>query len=121
MKGKISPAKVILAGAAWRTLGSRRAAGTLIEALSGDDEQNRMLAGMSLVKAGARSVELIERKVASGEAPPALVRLLPDLDQPRSRELLRKIAIEESGELADAARQCLAQLDRIDALSGKGG
>ncbi len=45
-----SSLKVIGAGIAWRTLG--RSGQALIEAFQHGDEQDRTLAGMSLVKAG---------------------------------------------------------------------
>lgn len=119
MKTQISQLRVLLAGVSWRTFGGRRAGEILIEVLSGDDEQKRMLAGMALVKAGERTFDLIERKATSGEATAGLIRLLPDLDSPRARALLRQIAAGESGELSDTARQCLDQLQRMDALNGR--
>lgn len=121
VKKKVAPAKVFFAGMIWRSLGARDAADTLLQALSGDDEQNRMLAGMSLVKAGGRSLDVIEKKIAAGEATPSIVRLLPDLGGPRARALLDEIACGEPGELADTARQCLELLDRIDSLGSENG
>lgn len=106
---------VIRAGVAWRAFGSDGAGVTLLEAVSGDDEQERMLAGMSLVKAGERSVALIEQAHASGRATVPMVRILADLGGLRARRLLTEIA-EEPGPLADAAADSLDLLDRIDAL-----
>ena len=80
MSEGISPLRVIAAGASWRMFGSRRAGSTLLRAMSADNEQNRMLAGMSLVKAGQRSFDLIEEKVKAGEAAAPVIRLLPDID-----------------------------------------
>ena len=51
-------ANLIRAGFAWRTFGSSGAGVTLLNAVAGDDEQERMLAGMALVKAGERSLDL---------------------------------------------------------------
>lgn len=79
MKRELSAARILLAGVMWRTFGTRRSGETLLSAMAGDNEQNRMLAGMSLVKAGERSEKLIEKKVETGEAPPPVVRLLDDL------------------------------------------
>ena len=84
--------------------------------MSGESEQNRMLAGMSLVKAGQRSFDLIEKKIAAGEAPPPLVRLLPDIDALKSRPVLDQLACRESGELQETAKQCIDLLDRIEAI-----
>ena len=96
--------------------GSRRAAETLLAAMSGDDEQNQVLAGMSLIKAGQRSFDLIQEKIEAGEANARVVQLLADIDPQRARPLLEEIACTESGELTDTARECIDLLDRIDAL-----
>ncbi len=102
------------AGAAWRIFGSRKSAEKLLEAMDGDDEQNRMIAGMSLVKAGKRSVDLIEEKIEAGQATPPVVRLLPDLDGPRTRRIMVRILADGPDELREAARQCIDLLDRMD-------
>ena len=65
-KQRRSPFRIILAGISWRLFGSRRAAETLLEAMSGDDEQNRMLAGMWLLKKPARCCDLISSKFDAG-------------------------------------------------------
>lgn len=104
------------AGASWRMFGSRRAAEILLQAMSGDDEQSRMLAGISLVRAGQRSFELIEKKVEAGEASAPAIRLLPDINGSQARAVLGKIAAGGSGEMRLAARECIDLLDRMDAL-----
>jgi hypothetical protein len=91
--------------------GSRRAGEKLIAAMAADDEQNRMLAGMSLVKAGQRSFDFIAEKVDGGEATPAVVRLLSDIDGARARTVLDKLVAGDSVALADAAQQCIDNLD----------
>lgn len=113
---RMSPFRVIAAGTTWRWFGSQRAAETLLKAASGNDEQNRMLAGISLVKAGQRSFDLIEDKVEAGQASPSLVQLLTDIDSVRARDLLQKIATGEPGEVAETARECIELLDRMDAV-----
>ena len=120
MNQRISPFRIIAAGAAWRVFGSRRAAETLLQAMSGDDEQSRMLAGMSLVKGGQRSFELIKEKVEAGAASAPVIRLLPDINGAKARSVLRKIAAGEPGELKDAAKECIDLLDRMDALEPDG-
>ncbi len=116
MNQRITPFRIMAAGASWRMFGSRRAAETLLQAMTGDDEQSRMLAGMSLVKAGQRSFELIERKVEAGEASAPIIRLLPDIGGAKARAVLAKIAAGEAGELKETARECIDLLDRMDAL-----
>lgn len=116
MTQRISPLRVMAAGASWRMFGSRRAAEILLQAMSGDDEQSRMLAGISLVRAGQRSFELIEKKVEAGEASAPAIRLLPDINGSQARAVLGKIAAGGSGEMRLAARECIDLLDRMDAL-----
>ncbi len=111
--GTSSSVRVLAAGASWRLFGSARAGETLLDAVAGKDEQNRMLAGISLVKAGRRSLELIEEKIAAGEATPSVIRLLPDIAGEQARELLESIAAGESGGEADAAAESIELLDRI--------
>ena len=114
--GTSSSVKVLAAGASWRLFGAAQAGETLLDAVSGEDEQNRMLAGISLVKAGQRSLDLIESKIAAGEATAPVIRLLPDIAGERSRVLLEQVAAGEPGREADAANECIALLDRIKKL-----
>jgi len=115
----ISPFRVMAAGTSWRLFGSRRAAETLLQAMSADDEQNQMLAGMSLVKAGQRSFDLIQNRIEAGQASAHIVRLLPDIDTKRARPVLEKIVRGEPGEMSDTARECIELLDRIDRMEGE--
>ena len=112
-------ANLIRAGFAWRTFGSSGAGATLLDAMAGDDEQERMLAGMSLVKAGDRSLDLISSAYASGNATPQLIRLVADIGGPRARPMLTEMAAEP-GPLADTASDSLDLLDRIDSLDERG-
>jgi hypothetical protein len=108
-------ANLIRAGFAWRAFGWSGAGATLLEAVAGGGEQERMLAGMSLVKAGERSLDLIEEAYTSGNATPQMARLVADIGGPRSRPMLAAMA-SEAGPLADAATESLNLLDRIDRL-----
>ena len=114
--GTSSSIRVLAAGASWRLFGSVRAGETLLDAVAGDDEQNRMLAGISLVKAGQRSFDLIEEKIATGQATAPVIRLLPDIGGERARALLQQIAAGKPGGEADAATECIELLDRIKKL-----
>jgi len=106
---------LIRAGLSWRAFGSSGAGATLLDAMAGDDEQERMLAGMSLVKAGDRSLDLIGEAYTSGTATPQMVRMVADIGGPRARPMLTEMAAEP-GALADAASDSLDLLDRIDSL-----
>jgi Flp pilus assembly protein TadB len=113
--GLRSSLNVIGAGMGWRTVGLPSWGATLLRAFATGDEQDRMLAGMSLVKAGERSIDLIERAVASGTAPPSAVRLIADIGGERARASLREIAATP-GAYAGAAQEGLDQLARADAV-----
>lgn len=110
-----SSLKVIGAGVAWRALGAESAGDGLLRAFASDDEQERALAGMSLVKAGERSIDLIEKARSEGRLTPSLVRLLADIGGPRSRVLLAELAAG-SGPVAEAAVESLELLDQIESL-----
>lgn len=107
--------KVIGAGIAWRTVGNQSAGKELLKAFRSDDEQSRNLAGISLVKAGDRSVDLIEKAKTRGRLTPELVRLLADIRGPKSEALLTELAAGK-GPLADAATESLELLEQIDQL-----
>ena len=106
---------MIGAGLAWRTVGSDSAGYALLEAFSGDDEQEKMLAGISLVKAGERSIGLIEKADQTGRLTPEVVRLLADIGGPRSRALLGDLS-GSAGPVGTAARESLQVLDQIEDL-----
>ena len=108
-------ANLIRAGLAWRAFGSSGAGATLLDAVAGSDEQERMLAGMSLVKAGERSLDLIDGAYSSGNATPQMIRLVADIGGPRARPMLTEMAATP-GLLAHAATDSLDLLDRIDRL-----
>ena len=75
-----------------------------------------MLAGISLLKAGQRSFDLICDRIEAGEATAELVRLLPDIGGERARPLLETLASRNAGEVSAAARESVELLDRIRKL-----
>lgn len=107
--------KVMGSGLTWRSLGSAAAGRHLLDAVGGDDEQERVLAGMALVRAGDRSVDLIESAIEESSCSPQAVRLLADIGSERARALLASLA-SSAGVLAPAAKESLDLLDRIDRL-----
>lgn len=111
----MTPVRVLSAGFMWRLFGARQSAETLFDAMTGENEQNRMLAGISLVKGGQRSFDFIEQKIAAGEATPPVIRLLSDIDASAARGVLNRVA-DSQGELAETARECIDTLDRIEAF-----
>lgn len=109
--------KVIGAGVAFRSVGSEGAGYTLLDAFSGDDEQEKMLAGISLVKAGERTVDLVEKARRAGRLTPEAVRLLADIGGSSSRALLTEISTGEDS-VAAAATESLQVLDQIESMEG---
>lgn len=111
----MTPFRVLAAGLLWRWFGSRGSADTLLEAVASQDEQNRMLAGMSLVRAGEKSFDLIEDQIDTGEATPPAVRLLPDIDPGRARGVMEKVSTS-GGDLVETATECIDTIDRIESV-----
>ena len=110
-----SSLKVIGAGVAWRTVGNESAGAELVEAFTSDDEQKRTFAGILLVKAGDRSVDLIEKARSTWSLTPDMVRLLADIGGPKSQTLLGELANGESP-VAQAAVESLELLEQIEQL-----
>lgn len=111
----MTPLRVLAAGLLWRWFGARGSADTLLEAVGSQDEQNRMLAGMSLVKAGEKSFDLIEDQIDTGEATPSAVRLLPDIDPGRARGVMDKVSTSGS-DLVETATECIDTINRIESV-----
>jgi len=110
-----SSLKVIGAGVAWRTAGIESAGEELLEAFTSQNEQDRTLAGISIVKAGERSIGLIDKARSTGQLNPDLVRLLADIGGPTAQTLLGDLASGD-GPVAKAATQSLELLKEIDSL-----
>ncbi len=110
--------KVLGAGISWRTLGLAGSGSRLLEAVGGADEQERVLAGIALVRAGERSVDLIESAIEAGSASPQAVRLMADIGSERARSVLSSVAASK-GPLRSAANEALDLLDRIDQLDNE--
>jgi hypothetical protein len=93
--------KLLGAGVVWRRADVASAGRALVRGLSGG-EQERTLAGMALVQAGARSVPLLEDEVAAGSPTKMIVRILADIGGDDARRVLRQIAAgtDEPAQLA---------------------
>lgn len=111
----MTPLRVLAAGFMWRWFGAKGSAEKLLDAVDSQNEQNRMLAGMSLVKAGDKSFDLIEDQIDTGQATPSAVRLLPDIDPGRARGVLEKVSTSE-GELVETATECIDTINRMESV-----
>jgi len=111
----MTPLRVLTAGLMWRWFGAQGSGDTLLEAVSSQNEQNRMLAGMSLVKAGDKSFDLIEDQIDTGHATPSAVRLLPDIDPDRARSVMQKVSTS-GGDLVETATECIDTINRMESV-----
>jgi hypothetical protein len=111
--GFASSAKVLASGAAWRVAGMTWAGRGLIDAFVQGDENERTLAGMSLVQAGDRSLPLVVEAIASGSDPVDLVDVISSIGTDDARRALAQLA--ESGDPATnaAAVSALRDFDEI--------
>ena len=97
------------AGAAWRSTGLRAAGQVLVGGLKSDDETVRTVAGILLVRAGARSRPLLSGALAAA-APgdvPMLLRILGELGDPVSDPEIERYTHSIDPEIAQAARDAL--------------
>ncbi|MDF1595995.1 MAG: hypothetical protein P1T08_07860 [Acidimicrobiia bacterium] len=111
--GLAASARVLTAGAVWRLTGASRAGTVLIEAAGSTDENNQMLAGMLLVRAGDRSVDPVTNALTGGTGSPQLVDVLTSIGSARARRGLQSLT-DQGGAIGDAARQALCDLDQMD-------
>ncbi|MCB0216967.1 MAG: hypothetical protein H6648_06870 [Caldilineae bacterium] len=99
-------ARLALATAAWRGLGSDRAGRMLIEGLGAEDEGTQVAAGMLIERAGGR--DLVRQAIQRGEQLPIALTLLGDLGRAEDRPLLRSFLDHAEPEVARAAESALA-------------
>ena len=102
-------AAMFAAGAAWSTVGLRSAGRVLCDGLASNDETVRTIAGILLVRAGARSRQLLSDALA-GAAPgdvPMLLRILGELGEAASDPEIERYTHNSDPEIAQAARDAL--------------
>ena len=88
-------------------LGSDAAGRRLLEDLSSEDENVRMLAGMFLVRNGRRSLPVLREALARHEQLPTVLTILADIAAPESAELIRPYVDVPETEVAAAARAAM--------------
>lgn len=99
-------AALFAAAAAWR-LGSRAAGRRLVDGLSADDEQSRLIAGMLLVKGGARAAPLLADELRHPRNLPHLLRVIGDAAPAAFTAELERYAAADDAEVRQAARDAL--------------
>lgn len=98
---------VFVANAIWRITGLRSAGRVLLRALGSEDETVRTLSGMFLVKAGKRSVPLLEEAIERRENLPTVLIILGDIGDRRFEAELRRFIEDHDPGVAQAARDAL--------------
>jgi hypothetical protein len=99
-------AKLFAANAAWR-LGSRRAGKRLVDGLASSDENNRLIAGMLLVRAGKGAVPLLAEELRHPRNLPLLLRIMGDVAPEEFRDVLERHASHPDPMVARAAKDAL--------------
>ena len=105
-----SATRLFALGALWRGAGVESAGRTLVKALGNGDENLRTIAGMLLVKAGKRSVPLLEEALRRRENLPMTISILADIGDPSSQSALRSFTSDPDPRVAAAARDALRLL-----------
>ena len=105
-------AAIIASGTLWRTLGVPAAGRRLIRALGSDDETIRTLAGMFLVKAGARSLVLLAEALDTRDNLSLVLTILGDIGEPRSIPMIEGFTQDRDADVARAAQDALKALRR---------
>jgi hypothetical protein len=110
----LSAARLLCAGAAWRLTGVGATGRALVAAVADPRSDDRELAGILLVRAGDRSVPLVEDALGSGADPSELVNVLASIGTWRSRTALETAAASGGHDLSQAAREALGTWDEIN-------
>lgn len=97
-------AKLLAAGAAWRFTGAAPAGRALVGGLVEGDENERTVAGISLTRAGDRSVPLLAAALTAGAAPDLVVDVLASIGTDAARKALHEAAQTGSAAAEQAAR-----------------
>ncbi len=74
----LEAAKLFVAGSLWRASGARFAGQALLGGLSSSDENNRLIAGILLVRSGAKAGPLYREALEHGTPMPLLLRVIGD-------------------------------------------
>ncbi len=113
----VRSAKLLLTGSAWLVTGATSAGRSLVSAVCVGAEDERAVAGMLLVRAGDRSVALIEEALATPAGSPTLVDVLASIATAKARAALVRAAQAPRPEIAAAAAAALQTLDDLGPTS----
>lgn len=103
-------ASVFANRAVFSTTGFRPAGRALVQALGSDDENVRLIAGMSLVQSGRRAEPLLEEALERRENVPMVLSILGDIGDPACEAVLARFTGDPDPEAARAAHDALRVL-----------
>jgi hypothetical protein len=106
-------AKLLAAGAAWRLTGAGPAGRALVGGLVEGDENERTIAGISLTRAGDRSIPLLAAALAAGTTPDLVVDVLASIGTDAARNVLHQEA-QTGSPAAEPAARALRALEETD-------
>lgn len=96
--------------ATWRLTGLPSAGRALVRALGSPDDTERVVAGMFLVRAGARAEPLLEEALHRRENLPMVLSILGDIGDRRFQRELEEFSADGDPQVAQAARDALRVL-----------
>ncbi len=100
-------AKLFSANYIWRATGALSAGRVLIAGLESSDENNRLIAGMLLVRGGEKAIPLFRESLDKGAPSPLLLRVIGDSGAIEFRDDLARYAESPDPQLARAAADAL--------------
>lgn len=102
--------RAFVCAGAWRVTGLRAAGHVLVRALGSKDENVRTVAGMFLVKAGAKAEPLLQEALEKRENLPLVLSILADIGARKFEPEIRQFLADSDPQVAKAAEEALRVL-----------
>ena len=112
-------AKLFAAYGLWRATGWAVAGRTLIGALGSPDANNRMIAGMFLVKGGRLALPLVAEALEKGRGLPLILNVAGDLGHTELAPLVERYTGAPDTRVAQQAAVSLKLLRRVRTAAGE--
>lgn len=84
---------------------------SLVDALASNDEDERMIAGILLTRAGRRAEPLLEQALRDGRHLPMVIAVLGSIGDPAMLPELQPFAESDDPDVASAARDAIRVID----------
>ena len=112
-------AKLFTAYGLWRATGWALAGRTLIAALGSSDANNRMIAGMFLVKGGRLALPLVAEALEKGRGLPLILNVAGDLGHTELAPLVERYTAAPDAGVAQQAAVSLKLLRHASTAAGE--